>query len=157
MLAAGGLLTASALILPGCSGPSPGPSASTSAAPPVVSPEVRPEAPPPAAEALTEVIYRLADPTVPGADKVPLVEDAIPADAARLERFAIALRDGGFAPLNVTATGITPGARPGEVVATIEVARAEPGDGFSFPMGFRPTGGGWQLTRETAEMLLTAP
>lgn len=152
------LFAAAALTVTGCSGPTPQPSTSAPVSTAPDSPAVEP-APLPPPEALTGVIYRMADPAVPGIEKVHLVEGGSAADAAALERFAAALRDGGFAPASVSATGIAPGTRPGEVVAIIEVTPEEPGDRdrFSFPMGFRPAAGGWQLTRETADLLFTAP
>ena len=112
--------------------------------------------PPPAPEALSDVVVRLADPAVPGTDKLPLVENTTAADAAALDTFAAALRDSGFTPVTVRATDIVPG-RPGDVVATITVTGPESGagaDGFTFPMEFRRVGNGWQLTQQTAEMLL---
>jgi hypothetical protein len=45
---------------------------------------------------------------------------------------------------------------PGNVTATIVVKPAKPqaGRDFSFPMEFNPRDGGWQLTRDTADLLL---
>ena len=120
----------------------------------------------PAPEALTGVLSRLADPALPGADKLPLVAGASATDAATLDRFAAALRDGGYTPATFTAAGIrwspdAPAAQP-RVLADITVSApgatsgAKTGSGpgpFSFPMEFEPAGGGWQLTRDTAEML----
>ena len=120
----------------------------------------------PAPEALTGVLSRLADPALPGADKLPLVAGASAADAATLDRFAAALRDGGYTPATFTAAGIrwspdAPAAQP-RVLADITVSApgaasgAKPGSGpgpFTFPMEFEPAGGGWQLTADTAEML----
>ena len=115
----------------------------------------------PAPEALSDVMSRLADPAVSGADKLPLVQNTVPADGAALDRFAAALRDTGFAPVTVSASEIRwSDDDPGNVVATIKVigsASAPHGAGtgeFAFPMEFRRTGTGWQLTRETADMLL---
>lgn len=116
----------------------------------------------PAPEALTDVMYRLADLAVPGSDKLQLIQNASPSEAAALDNFAAALRDGGFTPVTVTATEIRwSDTEPGDTLATITVTTANPGKTnpgdpgeFSFPMEFRPTGGGWQLTRETADMLL---
>jgi hypothetical protein len=116
----------------------------------------------PAAEALTDVMYRLADAAVPGSDKLQLIENASPSEAAALDNFAAALRDGGFTPVTVTATDIRwSDADPGDTLATIKVTTTNPGNSnpgnpgeFTFPMEFRPTGDGWQLTRETADMLL---
>lgn len=169
-LAAGAVTAAVAVALAGCSASAPRPGAvpapeTTAAEPPAAPAGVLP---PP--EALTEVIYRLADPVVPGTEKLPLVEGATAADAETLDRFAAALRDGGFDPVRIGASDIRwAETRPADVVATIEVApggaaaaEAAPADGddaagFRFPMEFRPEGGGWQLTRETAEMVLAFP
>lgn len=110
--------------------------------------------PPP--EALSDVVARLADPAVPGTDKLPLVENTTGADAAALDTFAAALRDSGFTPVTVRASDIV-SSRPGDVVATITVTGPDSGagaGGFTFPMEFRRVGSGWQLTRQTAEMLL---
>ena len=110
----------------------------------------------PAPEALADILYRLADPGIPGNEKLPLVQDAAGPDAAALDTFATALRDNGFSPMTITASDIgwSP-EQPGEVVATIEFAAADTDDPaeFSFPMGFRRTDAGWQLTRDTAEEL----
>ena len=116
----------------------------------------------PAPEALTDVMYRLADVAVPGSDKLQLIENASPSEAAALDNFAAALRDGGFTPVTVTATEIRwSDADPGDTLATIKITTTNPGKTnpgnpgeFTFPMEFRPAGGGWQLTRETADMLL---
>ena len=136
--------------------------ATTSVAP---SPAVAP-GPLPPPEALTGVLARLADPALPGADKLPLVAGASAADAATLDRFAAALRDGGYTPATFTAAGIrwSPDASAAQprVLADITVSApgaasgAKPGSGpgpFTFPMEFESADGGWQLTRETAEML----
>lgn len=111
----------------------------------------------PAPEALTDVLYRLADPAVKGTDKVALVQDTTPDDAAIIDRFAAALRDNGFNPLTCTATDIAWSDRePGDVIATINITTTNPGKpgGFTFPMEFHPNGASWQLARETADMVL---
>jgi hypothetical protein len=54
-----------------------------------------PVAPLPAPDALTAVLSRLADPAVPGTEKLNLVEGATPDSAAKLDKFSNALRDGG--------------------------------------------------------------
>ncbi len=154
-----GALVVAGLGLCGCSpaaqsGPAAVPvpvSASPTAAPPTAA------GPLPPAGALTDVMYRLADPAVPGTGKLVLVADSSAPDAEALDRFAAALRDGGFSPVTFTATDIRwSQTRPGDAVATITVTTvnpAEPGE-FTFPMEFAPApGGGWQLTRDTAEML----
>lgn len=114
----------------------------------------------PAPEALTDVVYRLADPAVPGADKLGLVDGATAAQAAGWDGFAAALRDGGFSPVTVTATDIRwSETTPGDVLATIAIAGPQPDRGaeFRFPLEFRPRDGGWQLTQDTAELLLPGP
>ena len=125
-----------------------------------------PAGPLPAPAALTDVMYRLADPAIPGVEKLSLVQNATPSEAATLDKFAAALRDGGFAPVTFEATGIRwSDTEPGDALATITVTTTtnpttnpttkpgSPGE-FAFPMVFRPTGDGWQLSRETADTLL---
>jgi hypothetical protein len=109
----------------------------------------------PAPEALTDVLYRLGDVSVPGAAKVGLIENTRPDDAATLDRFDRALADNGFIPLTFQADDIAwAAAGPGNVVATIGVTTPDPGKAFRFPMEFTPNGAGWQLTRATADQLL---
>ena len=112
--------------------------------------------PPP--QALSDVIARLADPAVPGSDKLTLVESTTQPDAAALDGFATALRNNGFAPVTVRAADIAPNG-PGAVVAQITLTGPDSdsaGDAreFSFPMEFKRVGNGWQLSRQTADMLL---
>ena len=113
----------------------------------------------PAPEALADVMYRLADPAVPGPEKLALVEDTAPAGRGHLDRFAAALRDGGFTPVTFTADRHEVVGRPSPATCWRPSTsrppdiRPTPGE-FSFPMEFRPHAGGWQLTRETADMLL---
>lgn len=146
--------------LTGCGGDAP-PPAATSAAP--AGPPAAPPAPPPPAalpppSALTDVMYRLTDPAVPGAEKIALIEDPGPADAAALDRFGKALTDNGYHPMTFDATDLAwaPDA-PGDVLATV-IGRTPPGrtgGDFTFPMEFaRTPDGGWHLTRDSAELLL---
>lgn len=116
--------------------------------------------PPP--EALADVMSRLADPAVPGTEKVPLLQGGRSPDAAALDGFAAALRDGGFAPVTVVARDLR-WATPGDVLAVVTITAAnpaagtEPGPGpgeFSYPLTFHPGPAGWQLTRDSAEDLL---
>ncbi|MCX2930388.1 hypothetical protein ORI20_08880 [Mycobacterium sp. CVI_P3] len=148
-----------ALSLSGCS-PQPEPNAtqspfeqsSTALAPP---PPTATALPTP--EALTDVLYRLADPAVKGADKLQLVEAATPDDAAAIDKFGAALRDGGFTPLTFTATEIRwSDRRPNDALASVNVSTSNPANpgAFTFPMEFRQDKGAWQLSRETANMLL---
>lgn len=146
-----------ALAVSGCSGSAPHPVASSPVAP-APAPATAATAPP-APELLADVVTRLADPTIPGADKVALVAGATDADAAALDGFARALRDGGYIPVTVTAADVGwSGTTPGDVTATIMIIGARPGPGgaFRFPLEFRPQPGGWQLTRDTADLLLGA-
>ncbi|MEZ0342232.1 hypothetical protein ACAG25_19885 [Mycobacterium sp. pV006] len=128
----------------------------TSPAPSVGLPPV-PEGPPlPPPEALTDVLVRLSDPAVPGTDKVALISETGPADAAALDRFATALRDNRALPLRFEARDLAwSGAQPGQVVATVQVITANPGYGqFTYPLEFTADGPSWQLTRQSADLLL---
>ena len=114
-------------------------------------------APLPAPELLTDVLYRLADPAVPGADKLTLIEGAKPDDAATIDRFTTALRDGGYLPLTFNADDVGWSSRnPGSVSADINATTANPDyPNFMFPMEFKPFRDGWQLSHETAGLLLS--
>lgn len=120
---------------------------------PVAAPVTAPLPPP---EALTDVLTRLADPNVPGTDKVNLVEGATPESAATLDKFINALRDNGYLPMTFTANDIAwSDQNPSNVKAGIAVHTAQANNAnFTFPMEFAPFQGGWQLSRRTAEMLL---
>ncbi len=115
-----------------------------------------PSAPLPPAEALTDVLSRLADPAVPGSNKLNLVQGSTPEAAAALDRFTNAARDGGYLPMTFTAKNIAWSATdPSCVMATVVVTTANPDRReFTFPMEFTSSQGGWQLSRKTAEMLL---
>jgi hypothetical protein len=149
-----------ALTLSGCSNhdeskPAPSPVAPQASAAAIAPSD--PGAALPAPEALADVLYRLADPAVKGSDKLALVASTTPDDAATMDRFASALRDGGFTPLTVTASDVMWSDRePGDALATVKIETSNPANpgGFTFPMEFRPHDGGWQLSRETADMLL---
>ncbi|MGV0625359.1 hypothetical protein [Mycolicibacter minnesotensis] len=110
----------------------------------------------PGPEALTDVLYRLSAPDVPGSEKVQLIEGAKASDAATIDKFATALKDGGYLPLNLQAAGLDWSQRsPGNVSADVTVTTANPETGaFSFPMEFKPNDGGWQLSEDTAKTLL---
>ena len=114
-------------------------------------------APLPTPEALTEVLYKLADTSVPGGQKVSLVEGATADDGAKLDNFGKALSDSGYTPLDFTATDIEwSDTVPGNVAAKVTVHSQNPAlaSGFTFPMEFRPYLGSWQLSSKTADMLL---
>jgi hypothetical protein len=132
-------------------------SASASSSSDLAAPPPTTALPPP--EALTDVLYRLADTSVPGDQKVPLVEGATHDDAAKLDKFSKALADSGYTPLDFTAENIAwASSPPGNVTADVSVHSQNPAatNGFTFPMEFTPApGGGWQLSRTTADILLT--
>ncbi len=149
-------LAAAALVLSGCSSHQP---AEPVAEVPLTSTTVPVQVPSsalPAPEALTDVLYRLSDPEVPGADKLALIEGAKPADAATIDKFATALKDGGYLPLNLDADSLGWSDRsPGNVTADVTVNTANPATGtFFFPMEFTPNHGDWQLSQATAKSLL---
>jgi hypothetical protein len=156
------VIAAAVLGLSGCSshGSKPGiagPADTESAAPVTSSPSaVPPVAPLPPPEALTDVLGRLADPNVPGANKLNLVEGATPDSTATLDKFTNALRDNGYQPMTFVADNIAWSDRnPADVQATITVKTARANNGvFTFPMEFAPFQGGWQLSKRTAQMLL---
>lgn len=154
----GAALVAAALGLSSCSHAAPPaspPTPLTSAAPEAAGPA--PTAALPAAETLADVLYRLADPAVPGAEKLNLLEAAKPTDAETLDKFVTALRDSGYLPLDFTASDVAWSDQdPGYAAVNVDVATANPDNrGFFFPMEFIRHGDGWQLSRKTAEMLLT--
>ena len=152
-----------ALGLSGCSQqthPASTPTVETSPAPSVGMPAPVPPArggpPLPPSAALIDVMSRLADPAVPGDQKVALIENGTPDEAAGLDRFGIALRDNGSLPLTFEAKDVAwSQSDPGNVVATVIVRTANPQSGaFTYPMVFAPAAGSWQLTRNTADLLL---
>lgn len=147
-----------ALGLSGCGEEPIPPAPETSVSAPVVGTQASPQAPLPAPDALTGVLTRLADPAVPGDQKVALVQYATPEDGAALDRFARATVDGGLAPLTFQATDLSWSPTDyGDVVATVTVSSANPAPGarpFTFPMQFTLDEGAWQLTRVTADQLL---
>lgn len=147
---------AAALCLPGCAPQASTPVDTTLPAPPstTTTPPHDPGLPDPGA--LTDVLYRLADPAVPGAEKVVLVQGAAEADAETLDRFAAALRDNGYRPATFTADDLVWSAAgpPDGVVADVTIAKNGEEHGFSLPMEFDRTDGQWQLSHDTFDMLL---
>lgn len=117
-----------------------------------------PDVPLPPPEALTDVLYRLSDTSIPGDQKVDLVEGAGAGDE-RLDKFGKALADSGYTPVGFTAENIAWATdSPGNVTADVTVHSQNPAmaNGFTFPMEFKPDGhGGWQLSKTTADILLT--
>ena len=112
-------------------------------------------APLPPAEALTGVLYQLADTSIPPERKLALVQYATPDDQVALGNFGQALADGGFRDPTIEATDVLWAPTPGNVQASVRIApAADPARVFTFPMEFCPLREGWQLTRETADQLL---
>lgn len=149
-------LAAAVLAMSGCSGQQPPEPVAEVPVTSTTAPAQVPSSTLPAPEALTGVLQRLADPEVEGVDKVALIEGAKPADAATIDKFATALNDGGYLPLNFEAAEISWSDRdPGHVTADITVTTAIPDAGtFFFPMDFTPHQGDWQLSEGTAKALL---
>lgn len=141
----------------GCSANHPRDSAETPSVA-LSSPSVAPPSPAalPAPDALIDVLNRLTDPNVPGANKVTLVEGSNGDSAATLDKFIAALRDNGYLPMNFVANNVAwSDKKPADVMASITVNTAAGNNrSFTFPMEFAPFQGGWQLSRRTAEMLL---
>ena len=157
--ALGAAAIAAAFGLSGCSADEH--DASPESAPPSTSASLSATAAPQAAplpprDALAAVLYRLADPAVPGLQKLSLVEGATPENGGVFDQFANALLNGGYAPLKVEVRDIGWSDRdPADVVANVTVSSSNPrGPNFSFPMEFTPYQGGWQLSARTAEVLL---
>lgn len=127
---------------------SPSPQLSTTAPAPT-------GAPMPAPDALTGVLYRLADTSIPVEQKVGLVQYATVDDQPALANFGEALKANGFVPLNVAATDLAWAGQPGNVVANVTLSTADPAvKPFTYPMEFAPIRDGWQLTQRTADQLL---
>lgn len=155
---------AAALGLAGCGGHKPSQPTAVETLPPTSEPPIAAPASPtettaplPPPEALTDVMVRLTDTNVPGADKLSLIQNATPDDAATLDTFTTALRDSGFMPLSFDAHDLTwAQSQPGSVTANMVVmsSSAQPGRDFTFPMEFTPAHGSWQLSRQTADMIL---
>ncbi|WP_232375039.1 hypothetical protein [Mycolicibacterium mengxianglii] len=109
----------------------------------------------PQPSALIDVLTRLTDPAVPGNNKLTLVEGATAADAKALDGLVVALRDNKQAPLTFAVTDIAWSEQRGYLVATVTITPADPAAApFTYPMEFKPLGQGWQLSRETADLLL---
>lgn len=114
-------------------------------------------APLPPVDALTGVLYRLTDPAVPPEQKVALIEHGTTEDQAELATFTKALLDNGFIPLEVNAADLAWSANhPGNVLATVTLTSVgTPANKFVYPLEFSPRGAGWQLNRQTANLLLS--
>ncbi|TDZ81919.1 hypothetical protein [Mycobacteroides salmoniphilum] len=112
-----------------------------------------PDHPLPDPAVLTDVLNRLADPNLPGAEKVTAVQGATP---EQLDKFTKAIGDAGFSPLSFTvkdpkwSTETT-----GDVEAVVTINSPSPKmGGFAVPMSFSPEGQGWKLSKRTSDLLL---
>jgi hypothetical protein len=145
-----------ALGLGGCSQtppPVPAPSHQASRTTTVAVPPTADPLPPP--DALTGVLYHLADTSIPVEQKVGLVQYATVDDQPVLANFGEALKANGFDPVNITASDLAWAAQPGNVLANVTISAADPTvKPFAFPMEFSPMRSGWQLTQRTADQLL---
>lgn len=113
-------------------------------------------APLPAPDELTGVLYRLADTSIPAPQKVPLVQYATADDEPALQNFGEALSASGFDPLDVAATDLAWAGDPGHVLANVTISSTKTGvTPFAFPMEFSPVRDTWQLSRGTADQLLS--
>jgi hypothetical protein len=150
---------AAVLGLPGCSNdeddasPQTAASSTSASSSPTAAPQAAPLPPP---DALSGVLYRLADAAVPGLQKLSLVEGATPENAAVFDQFSNALLNGGYTPVKFDVRDIGWSDRdPADVVANVDVSSTNShGPRFSFPMEFKPFQGGWQLSARTAGVLL---
>jgi hypothetical protein len=125
--------------------------------PTVAAPPTDTGAPLPAPTTLVGLMGRLADPNVPGSDKVGLVEYGTAADAAALDRFAKALHDSAYAPVTFDIANLMWAQdQPGNVIADVTIKSANPqaSKDLKFPMEFAPQQDSWQLTRKTTDLLL---
>jgi hypothetical protein len=149
---------AAVLGLPGCSSdedeasPATTPPSTSVAPSPTAAPQAAPLPPP---DALAGVLARLADPKIPGPQKLNLVEGATPENAGVFDQFSNALLNGGFSPAKFDVRDVGWSDRdPADVVANVDVTTSSPkGPHFSFPMEFKPFQGGWQLSARTADVL----
>jgi hypothetical protein len=109
----------------------------------------------PAPEALALVISTLGDTSVPGEQKVGLVQYATVDDESTLIKFGEALKDSGYVPLTVTATDLKWSAIPGNVSTSVTISSPNPAaNPFTYPMEFSPARDAWQLTQKSADQLL---
>lgn len=128
-------------------------SPSSTPAPVPPGPPVDPLPPP---EALADVMNRIADSNVPGAEKVGLIESGTAGDETAMDKFGQALMQNGYAPATFEARDLRWVQEPPDTVSALVSLRTDnpqAGD-FSFPMEFVFVDNTWQLTRKTADELL---
>jgi hypothetical protein len=116
-----------------------------------------PAVPPlPSPGALADVMNRISDANIPGADKTALIESASAHDAESMDRFGKALAEGGYARVTWEARDLRwATGTPGNVLAVLTLESVDPQAGdFTSPMEFNSVDNSWQLTRRTADALL---
>lgn len=102
---------------------------------------------------LTDVLNRLADPNLPGAEKITAVQGATP---EQLDKFTKAIGDAGLSPLSFTVKDPKWSTETqGDVEAVVTINSPSPKmGGFAVPMSFSPEGEGWKLSKRTSDLLL---
>ncbi|WP_081343679.1 MULTISPECIES: hypothetical protein [Mycobacteroides] len=102
---------------------------------------------------LTDVLNRLADPNLPGAEKITAVQGATP---EQLDKFTKAIGDAGFSPLSFTVKDPKWSTETqGDVEAVVTINSPSPKmGGFAVPMSFSPEGESWKLSKRTSDLLL---
>ena len=139
--------------LSGCGGD--GQSAQPASPAPRTTAAEAPVAPLPAPEVLADVLYQLADPSIPVQRKIELLQYGTVADEPALQNFGEALAANGFAPLTVMVTDLAWAGQPGDIVANVTIGSSTPTvRPFTYPMQFSPLHDNWQLTRRSADQLL---
>lgn len=103
--------------------------------------------------AVLTVLNRLADPNLPGAEKITAVQGATP---EQLDKFTKAIGDAGFSPLSFTVKDPKWSTETqGDVEAVVTINSPSPKmGGFAVPMSFSPEGEGWKLSKRTSDLLL---
>lgn len=153
VLAAG----AAVLTLSACSGSGDkaSPTSSSAAQPAATSAAAAaaPDHPLPDPAALNDVLNKLADPNLPGTEKITAVQGATP---EQLDKFTKAIGDAGFSPLSFTVKDPKWSTEtPGDVEAVVTINSPSPKmGGFAVPMSFSPEGEGWKLSKRTSDLLL---
>ena len=148
-----------ALWLSGCAAHTSDKAATTTAPAPTTTVAPAPQsAPLPDPAALTDLLGRLADPAVPGTDKLPLVEGATAGDAATLDNFTKALQDNHMIPLTFTATNVNLAYTGGATNFDLFVdAGTAVGNGTQLRISYDLTGDGTVDRVETYRYFATDP
>jgi len=108
-------------------------------------------------QSLIDVLAKMTDPAVPGSQKISLVEGATAEDVPVFDRFTKALADNQMLPMTFSAADLAwSETTHGNITASMTLIPPDGhGQPFTFPMEFHPGTGGWQLSRDSADLLLT--